>query len=94
MIKFHNRANRKIKAILVLAGLAVLTSAFGAVADTTTSYVYDALGRVTEVSYPDGSKVTYTYDAAGNRTQVVKTAGTGVKVVVLPLLGGLVVPIH
>lgn len=81
---------------------AAIASAFliAAVAQTasagTTSYKYDALGRVTEVDYPDGSIVTYTYDAAGNRTQTTRTAGTtGVvtKVVVLPLLGGVVIPV-
>lgn len=53
--------------ILALSGTAALAG------DTT--YKYDALGRVIEVNYPDGTKITYAYDAAGNRTQVVKTPG-------------------
>ncbi|ESQ74443.1 hypothetical protein ABAC402_14085 [Asticcacaulis sp. AC402] len=48
----------------------------GAATAGTTTYKYDALGRVTEVTYPDGSKITYSYDAAGNRTQTARTAGT------------------
>lgn len=37
----------------------------------TTTYTYDALGRVTEaVQSPSGRKVVYRYDDAGNRTQV------------------------
>lgn len=63
------------KAVCVLmAGLLAL-GATNANAGTTT-YKYDALGRVIEVLYPDGSKITYTYDAAGNRTQVARTAGS------------------
>jgi YD repeat-containing protein len=59
----------------------------------TTSYKYDELGRVVEVDYPDGSKITYQYDAAGNRTQVTRTAGSSAQVIVVPLLGGLVIPV-
>ena len=89
-----NRGFVRVGAILV----ALFMAAFAQTASAgTTSYKYDALGRVTEVDYPDGSIVTYTYDAAGNRTQTTRTAGTtGVvvtKVVVLPLLGGVVIPI-
>jgi YD repeat-containing protein len=62
-----------IKGLLIL--VAVLSVAGQAKAGTTT-YKYDALGRVIEVLYSDGSKITYTYDAAGNRTQVVRTAGS------------------
>jgi YD repeat-containing protein len=65
---------RKIT-IAALAGLSIAVAAGEALAGTTT-YKYDALGRVIEVIYPDGSKITYTYDAAGNRTQVVRTAGS------------------
>ncbi len=41
-----------------------------------TTYAYDALGRVTVVTYDNGKQVIYSYDAAGNRTQVV-TQATG-----------------
>ncbi|OPZ44139.1 MAG: Ser-Thr-rich glycosyl-phosphatidyl-inositol-anchored membrane family protein [Euryarchaeota archaeon ADurb.BinA087] len=33
----------------------------------TYHYIYDALGQLTEATFPDGSKEQYTYDAAGNR---------------------------
>lgn len=31
-------------------------------------YEYDALNRITKVSYPSGQEVHYTYDELGNRT--------------------------
>jgi YD repeat-containing protein len=37
--------------------------------------VYDALNRLTEVTYPNGSKITYNYDVLGNRNSVVTVAG-------------------
>lgn len=43
---------------------------FQAKADTT-QYTYDALGRVSTVTYGNGVVVTYSYDAAGNRTQKI-----------------------
>ncbi|WP_218921414.1 MULTISPECIES: RHS repeat domain-containing protein [Burkholderia] len=42
-------------------------------ADVTTSYSYDALGRVTQVTYGVGqsrTNVQYAYDEAGNRQKV------------------------
>jgi RHS repeat-associated protein len=40
-----------------------------------TSYTYDAAGRLTSMTLPNGNKTTYNYDAEGNRTSVV-SAGT------------------
>jgi len=57
------------------------------------SYTYDALGRLTKVDYGDGKTVTYTYDRAGNRTSSLSSGFPPGKVIVLPLLGGLVLPI-
>jgi YD repeat-containing protein len=55
--------------VLLVSALAVALLALSgfAVAD---SYTYDAYGRLTGVTYDDGSSVTYTYDDAGNRTAV------------------------
>lgn len=43
---------------MVLLGFSVTVQAI--------SYKYDSLGRVVEITYDSGQKVTYTYDAGGN----------------------------
>lgn len=61
----------------VLVGFASLTFSATAFSDTTASYTYDALGRLSKVTYNDAGVVTtisYSYDAAGNRTGVVSTS--------------------
>lgn len=52
------------------AGSLMSTSAFAG----TTTYQYDALGRVIKVVYPDLKHICYSYDSAGNRTQVKRQA--------------------
>ncbi|MDN6860457.1 RHS repeat protein [Pseudomonas sp. CAN2814] len=55
---------------LMLGSLVSMTSAWAG----TAAYVYDSLGRVKQVTYTDGAKITtitYSYDASGNRTVVV-----------------------
>lgn len=39
-------------------------------AQGTTTYGYDALGRVARIDFPDGRYVAYAYDLAGNLTQL------------------------
>ena len=45
----------------------------------TTSYLYDSVGRVTEVTAPEGNKTQFVYDGRGNATEVrnIAKAGSG-----------------
>jgi YD repeat-containing protein len=61
--------------IALLAIIASLSLASTAAAGTT-SYTYDALGRVATAVYPNGTTVVYHYDSAGNRTQSVQAPTT------------------
>lgn len=63
------------KAVTAAMAIGLLLAAAPSIAGTTTCK-YDALGRVIEVDYSDGSVITYTYDAAGNRTQTTRHAGS------------------
>jgi len=40
------------------------------------NYTYDALNRLTQVSYPGGATLTYTYDGDGNVLSMVNSAAT------------------
>jgi YD repeat-containing protein len=57
-----------------LAASALALLACGDLLAGTVSYQYDALHRLTGVTYPDGSVIAYIYDPAGNRTQKVVSA--------------------
>lgn len=38
-------------------------------------YTYDVLGRLTKVTYTNGTTIAYNYDATGNRTSVITICG-------------------
>ncbi len=42
------------------------------------TYTYDATGRLTVVTYDDGSTLTYTYDNAGNIIQQLAAHGVAI----------------
>ena len=54
-------------------GLLLLLGAEG-VSAGTVGYEYDALHRLTRVTYANGSVIQYTYDPAGNRLTRTVTA--------------------
>ncbi len=73
-----------------------------ALAQGTTTYEYDALGRLigttTTGGANDGLGTVYEYDAAGNRKRVEVTGSDGTpggpsRIIVLPINGFLVIPI-
>lgn len=81
----------KIFCVFMLASVAG-----NARAASTTTYTYDALGRLVQASTTgavnDGVQMSTTYDAADNRT-TYKVRGSSQKVVVVPLNGFTVLPI-
>lgn len=71
---------RCVRGRWISASLLSLIMSQAAAANEDVVYVYDALGRLKQVtrsgSINNGVQATYTYDAAGNRVQVVVTTGT------------------
>jgi YD repeat-containing protein len=52
-----------------------------------TTYQYDSLNRLTQVTYPNGASFTYTYDANGNRISKVSTQGINLPIEMLSFHG-------
>ena len=80
-----------------LLGMAVITSlAAPALAASTTTYAYDALGRLVQASTTgtvnNGVQMSTAYDAADNRT-TYQVTGSNSKIVVVPINGMTVIPI-
>jgi YD repeat-containing protein len=62
-------------AIALAASIALLPAAIAA--PDSMSIVYDAVGRVKQITFANGTTVIYNYDAVGNRTSVVVTCSPG-----------------
>ncbi|CCW17471.1 hypothetical protein EBBID32_18110 [Sphingobium indicum BiD32] len=81
---------------MIRTGALLLSCASGvAHAASTTTYTYDALGRLTNASTTgtvnNGAQMSTTYDRADNRT-TYQVTGSANKVVVVPLNGLTVIP--
>ena len=61
--------------IWLTTALTILGFASAAWAQSNVQYVYDALGRLTQIIDPSGNIATYNYDAVGNLLSI--TRGTG-----------------
>lgn len=46
-------------------------------AESSVTYTYDKLNRLTSVTYGNMSTITYSYDSAGNRLKKIVTRGNG-----------------
>ena len=86
--------------IFLMAASALLAGTGPALAGETTTYSYDALGRLTNAAHSGsvngGLNQAYSHDAADNRTNVTVTGSpfsTSARVVVLPLKGMSVIPL-
>jgi YD repeat-containing protein len=61
------------RVLLVCAASLTLLSSGAGLAAESVGYTYDALGRLSTVTYGNGEVITYVYDAAGNRRQLVQS---------------------
>jgi hypothetical protein len=91
------RRQPRIQKLLICLPSVLTLFAFEASATETTTYTYDALGRLVStkrIGGPGNAEATYSYDDAGNRTNVnVDTTIPSMKVIVVPLNGFTVIPI-
>lgn len=82
---------------VILIGVATAAGAIPcAYAASTTTYTYDALGRLTNASTTgtvnNGAQMSTTYDPADNRV-TYQVTGSASKVVVVPINGLTVIPV-
>lgn len=64
--------SKKVLLLTVVATIAGLVTG-GSINAATIQYEYDALNRLTRVTYDDGTKIVYSYDPSGNRSQRIST---------------------
>lgn len=100
-VKHSSRPGRRVISLLAAASALYWPGSPASAAETTT-YRYDALGRLVAVNVSGGANSGLAnnigYDAAGNRTQYVvegaKAASRSPKIIVLPLNGYTIIPLQ
>ena len=63
--------------IAIALALSVALSPLALAAPDSLSVIYDAVGRVKQITFANGTTIIYNYDAVGNRTSVVITCSPG-----------------
>ena len=80
-----------------MTALLVVGMTLGSDAQTTTTFEYDALGRLEAVTSSSGVATAYDYDPMGNRTIVQSSGGVASEgacgVLVVPLGGLTAIPL-
>ena len=64
---------RRGTGITAMPAIAVGVALWSATSLAAETYTYDTMGRLTDVTYQDGSEIHYTYDANANIVSVVTT---------------------
>ena len=86
----------KFLTLALLAATGMLQSA-NAQDQQKVTYQYDALGRLVKVNHVEGANrgtvTTHDSDRASNRTRL-KTQGAHPPVIVVPVNGGAIIPMH
>src|SRR5687767_14467912 len=67
------RSNTASVSLLIIAIVCLTERTFSQ--QTTITYTYDKLNRLTGVIHSGGASIIYTYDGAGNRTSMQVTGG-------------------
>jgi YD repeat-containing protein len=69
---------KRAKPLLLISGLAAFALvALPQAAIASTSFTYDAAGRLTSARYGNGVCISYSYDANGNRTAQTNASSGG-----------------
>ncbi|MBX9724345.1 MAG: RHS repeat protein [Candidatus Obscuribacterales bacterium] len=63
--------------IAIALALSVALSPLALAAPDSLSVIYDAVGRVKQITFANGTTIIYNYDAVGNRTSVVINCSPG-----------------
>lgn len=61
------------KIFTIIFGAALMATASLQAATGSAAYTYDSLGRLTQVTYDNGTTIVFSYDAVGNRANRVTT---------------------
>lgn len=73
MIAQALRSIRRVRLALLTAVFVLIAASPALVHSASATYEYDTKGRVSRITYDDGTVVDYTYSFKGNRTGATKT---------------------